>query len=208
VERIANPEPDLKSLTVEQLVTRLRESPVSEDAPPDAEDASPYLEEIIRRFEPLLRKTWRPIAPATEYPDFVHDVFVKLFGGLGRLHNAKAFPGYFHRVVLSVASDHYRKWRGIPHATAPALEEEEFVGALDEELQTAVFIRSYLEHLPPNEREVIYLEYFRDMQSPEIAKKLKLHPGAVRKTKSRALSRLRNLFLDDAEALDKNIPVE
>lgn len=199
-------------LTVEQLVSRLRDAFLDEAGLSDARDASPYVEEIIRRFEPLLRAAWRRVsqAPEYDYQDFVHDVFVKLFQGLPHLENAKAFPGYFRKVALSVVADHYRRRlrtaEPYPEAFEGAVEREaleSLVERVDDTLQTAVLVRSYLEHLPPKEREVLYLEFFRETPTKEIGKILKLTPGAVRMLKSRALSRLRKVLADEAESLTK-----
>lgn len=209
--RTANPDPDLRSLTVEQLVSHLRDSPLDKDAPSDAQDASPYVEEIIRRFEPLLRTAWRRVPQPYDYQDFLHDVFVKLFQGLRHLENSKAFPGYFRKVTLSVVADHYRKWFQLPKVEPRSSEGvevesrslEEVVESVDDTLQTAVLIRSYLEHLPPQEREVLYLEFFRETPTKEIGKILNLTPGAVRMVKSRALKKLRKVLADEAETLSK-----
>ena len=186
-------ESNIKLLTVEQLVSQLRASSKA--------DSSLYCKELIRRFEPLLRWAWRRGAFTAEYQDFVQDVFLRLFRGLPHLLNPKAFPGYFRQVALSVAADHSRKQFATPTDSAGNIEE--VVENFDEQILTRVFIRSYLEHLPPREREVIELDFLQELSVKEIGERLGFTPGGVRSIKSRALRRLRNLLTADAKALEK-----
>lgn len=181
----------LRSLTAEELIRRLRSaSPV---------DATPYCQELIRRFEPLLRRTWRRIAFRIEYEDFVQDVFLRLFRTLARLENPKAFPGYFRRVILSVAIDHARRLR----STVPETQTiAEAASTVDTEIYDAILVRSYLEHLPPQEQAVIKLGYLEGLDTSEVAKRLGITPGGVRGTKARAFKRLRAILLEEAERLE------
>jgi RNA polymerase sigma-70 factor (ECF subfamily) len=196
VEPTNNPETDLQSQTVEQLVSSLRDSP---------EESSAVFSEIIRRFEPLLRRAWwrrGGLHVSYTYQDFIQEIFLRLFAGLPRLENVKAFPGYFHKVALSVAADYYR--RQFATATVDIKEFEKVVTGLDHDILTGIFIRTYLERLSPREKEVINLEFYEGLSAREIAKQLGLKPGAVRMTKARALKRLRDLLAEDSKTLEDN----
>ena len=181
---------ELKLLTTEELILRLKEAPI--------ESASSYCEELISRFEPLLRRAWQRDIGG-EYQDFVQDVFVRLFAGLPQLRNPKAFPGYLRSIVLSVASYHWRSKGKTPSRTAA--EVDRLVHGFDETLITRIFIRTYVERLPSRERDVIAMAYLQDLSTGEIAHKLGMKTGAVRSLKGRALNRLRELFLEDAKDL-------
>lgn len=181
---------ELKLLTTEELILQLKDAPI--------QLASLYCEELITRFEPLLRRAWQREV-AGEYQDFVQDVFVRLFAGLPQLRNPKAFPGYLRSIVLSVASHHWRsKGRALSRTAA---EVERLVHGFDETLITRIFIRTYVERLPSRERDVIAMAYLQDLSTAEIAIKLEMKTGAVRSLKGRALNRLRELFLEDAKDL-------
>lgn len=189
-------EDDPSKVIVEELVRHLREGP--------AEAASPYCEELIRRFEPLLRRVWRRAGfglPYDQYPDFVQEVFVRLLGGLPHLQNPKAFPGYFRRIALSVVGDFGRE-----RARVAALDRhwrpERASRDADREILENIFVWSYLEHLAGREKEVLTLEFVHQMPVKEIAQKLGLTPGGVRTTKTRALNRLREILLADARVLE------
>ena len=181
---------ELKLLTIEELILRLKEAPI--------EAASLYCEELINRFEPLLRRAWQRDIGG-EYQDFVQDVFVRLFAGLPQLRNPKAFPGYLRSIVLSVASHRWRSKGRAPSRTAA--EVERLVHGFDETLITRIFIRTYVERLPSRERDVIAMAYLEELSTSEIAHKLGIKTGAVRSLKGRALNRLRELFLEDAKDL-------
>jgi len=184
--------PEVQALTVEQLVSGLRDK--SQD------ELSDYFAEIIRRFEPLLRRSWRRSAFSTEYPEYAQDVFLSLFRCLPYLRCAKAFPGYFRRVALSVAADHARKSTQL-HVRS-AMDVENLVSRVDESLFTAIFIRSYLEHLPTREKKVLNSLYLEGHEAGEIAKEMGLTVGAVHSIKARGIKRLREILNSDGKNIN------
>ena len=189
---MANRRAELKSLTTEELILQLRTAPLDE--------ASPYCEELIVRFEPLLRRAWQR-DPGSDYQDFAQDVFVRLFAGLPQLRNAKAFPGYFRSVALSVAARHWRKQKLDVKKTDR--DKETPFARTEDSLVTGIFVRSYLEHLPLRERQIIEMVFIEDRPMKEIAEALGLDTGTIRATKSRALKRLRRFILSDAKSLEE-----
>lgn len=190
---ISDTRSDLRLLTVEQLVKGLR------DGPP--QEVSDYFEELASRFEPLLRRSWRHGAFSSEYAEYVQDVFLILFRRLPELRSPKAFPGYFRKVALSVAVAHARKSKVLlPQANE---DIEDAVDRMDEALFTAIFVRSYLEHLPSSEKVVLTLKYIEGLRVNEIAREMKQTPQAVRSIKARGLRRLRDILLSEAQILEK-----
>lgn len=177
---------------MEELVSQLRLASSTE--------ASLYVEEIIRRFEPLLRAAWPRVALIVEYRDFVQEVFSRLFEGLPALRTAKAFPGYFRKIVFSVASSLARRSSSVHEVHVEEPNELPWVGG--EAFTLRIFVRSYLELLPRQEREVIRLLFLEELPTSEASERLGIEPGAVRMTKSRALRRLRELWLREALALE------
>jgi RNA polymerase sigma-70 factor, ECF subfamily len=191
--------PDLRvspsALPVERLVAGLlRAGP---------KEASAYAEEIIRRFEPALRNAWRQGAFHLDYEDFVQDVFVRLFGNLRSLRNPKAFPGFLYQVAHSVAASHARRSAALKAEPLDRLDKLE--DRFDERLLAGIFVRSYLEELPPREQEITKMAFLEERSAEDIARELDLTPSAVRATKSRAARRLRQILLLEAEALEREI---
>lgn len=153
--------------------------------------ADEAIKEILRRFHPLLRKYWR-WPRVGDYEDFLQEVMVRLFSALPHLRDPDAFPGLLRSIVLATSADLLRR------KSAETVDitdvAERFAVEFDESTATPLVVRSYLELLPPREREVLYLSFFADLDPAEIAKSLGLSAGAVRMTKSRALARLRTLL--------------
>jgi len=180
---------ELVDLTVSDLVKSLRS-----EAP---EKASPYCEELIRRFEPLLRSLWRRISFKAEYEDFVQDVFVRFFANFHRLKNPSAFPGYFRQVAFSVLVDYTRRDRR--GSTEPIDEAKlvEITTQMDEAILAGLLATTYLERLPIRERTILFMEYVEGFQLTEIAKFLGLTPQHVRTLKYRSLQQLRSLIVED-----------
>lgn len=154
--------------------------------------ASAAAGEVGRRFSPLVRKYWRA-QQCGEYTDFFQEVMVRLFVALPGLRESGAFPGLFRRIVIGAAADY---WRSLEPTVAdhrsdampaPEAVEESF----DEDLITCLIVRTYLEVLPPREREVIEFIYMHDLDVVEVAQAIGVTPGAVRTTKRRALQKLR-----------------
>jgi RNA polymerase sigma-70 factor (ECF subfamily) len=166
---------------------------------------SDYCEEILARFEPLLRRVWQRVAsfvtPFIEYDDFRHEVVVRLFAGLPRLNDAKAFPGFFRKMALSVATDLYRRSTRTPKIQDRVLEE--IASSVDEALLTGLYVRSYLEELPPRERQVMTLAFIDGLSNRNISERTGLSEGAIRTVKHRGMSRLRSFVLRDATLSSK-----
>jgi RNA polymerase sigma factor (sigma-70 family) len=190
----ADQDNSLESLTIEQLVNGLRDTPQSQ--------SSDYCRELIRRFEPLLRRYWRRVSRWTDYDDFLQETILRLFRGLPHLSNPKAFPGYFKRVAVGVATDFWRKQSPFEQASDRFFEQIE--SRMDDDILAGIFVRSYFEELPPREREILTLELVHGHTSDEIAIQTGLTPGAVRMSKSRGLRRLRSLMLRDSRVLANN----
>ena len=184
-----------ESIPLPKLLIQLRDGD-------DRDASSRAAAEIVRRFQPLLRKYWA-WHRLDEYRDFVQEVMVRLFAALPHLREPDAFPGLFRRVVIGTASDALRRKRSTG-IEAVDIDSEELTTEFDESLATAVIVRSYLELLPPREREVIYLLFFEDLDTTEVARDLNLSVGAVRMTKSRAVSRLRRVLLRSEKNFGEN----
>ncbi len=189
---MASDERPLRDVSVETLIEGLQRG--------SQEDAGPYCQEIIHRFEPLLRKAWRHLPQPTEYQDFVQDVFVRLFGGLPKLRDYRAFPGYFQRCVQSTVVTAFRKKR-LPEENMDD-RVTQIASQVDDEILTGVFLQSYLHLLPPRERKVLQLEWIDGLGPEEVAKTLGLSRGGASAAKSRGISKLRDIIASEARWLE------
>jgi RNA polymerase sigma-70 factor (ECF subfamily) len=182
-----------KEASIEDLIEALRAAP--------QENASPYCEEIIRRFEPLLRKAWRHLPRTAEYSDFVQDVFVRLFGSLPKLRDPRAFPGYFQRVVQSTVASAVRR-KEPPSESLDDTHSRKLASRLDRDILAAVFLQSYLHLLTPRERSVLQMEWVDELPPDEIRAALGLSRGGLSAAKSRAVNKLREIITHEAARLE------
>lgn len=155
-------------------------------------NASSAAVEIGRLFSPLIRKYWRD-QHCGEYADFFQDVMVRLLRALPQLREYNAFPGLFRRIVITAAADYWRT-QGQHDKNVVDIDIESLERSFDDDLSTPVLIRTYLDWLPPREKEVIEMIFMQDLDVEEIAKMLVVSAGSVRMTKARGLQRLRSLI--------------
>jgi RNA polymerase sigma factor (sigma-70 family) len=181
----------LAALTVEGLLTRLRTA--------DEETSIRIFTELVTRFEGVVRKGWSKTR-AIEYPEFVNEVFKRALGALPTLREPLAFPLFFKNVVRSVAGDLMRETMKSPEQLDAVTEAVE---AVENEITVPLIVRSYLEYLTEQERDVLELEYIAGFTTQEVATKLGLAPGYVRVLRSRALRRLRKVVDRDRRMLER-----
>lgn len=175
---------DLRDAQLPTLIAAMRS-----DSGPERERST---REILRRFHPLIRKYWYRHA-VSEYEDFLQEVMVRLFTALPRLRDEESFPGLLRNIVVAAAADFYRK-KQPPSVSIDAVSPEVLGEDFDQALATPLLVRSYMEVLPPREREVLYFSYLEDLSPSQIAARLGVTAGAVRMTKARALRRLHKLL--------------
>jgi len=155
--------------------------------------------ELVERFEPVVKKCWRKTRNV-EYQDFVNEVFERALGALPTLRQPKAFPLFFRRIVESVTGNLMRQAMKEPSA----LEEvDEVVSAVEAEITVPLIVRSYLEYLGEREQIVLELEYIYGYTTEEVARRMGVKPGSVRKMKSRALETLRAVVDRDRRMLER-----
>lgn len=152
--------------------------------------------EILRRFEPLLRKYCYSLGQlADSYEDFVQEVMLRVLIALPKLRQPLAFPGLMRHIVVSTAVDIWRKrGRENEEPVKSFLVAQDLAAAFDRTISTALVVRSCLEVLPPREREVIELLVVYELEVAEAARRLMLTAATVRMVKSRAIKRLRNVL--------------
>jgi RNA polymerase sigma-70 factor (ECF subfamily) len=128
---------------------------------------------------------------SSEAEDAVHDAFVTAWLKWGTLREADRFKPWFDRIVVNTCRNRLRKSRrrGTPaEVTELDRVSDDIHGAtLDRDLVGSAFV-----HLGPDDRIILALRYYRDLQVDEIARLLGLRPGTVKSRIHRALGRLRS----------------
>ena len=138
----------------------------------------------------------------SEAQDAVHDAFLTAWRRWETLREPASFPWWFRRIVVNTCRDRLR--RGTRHPTV-ALPDEPVVLTGDPTglvHDHAVLDRAFAV-LSADEKVVLILRYFLDLQTDDIARLLDIRPGTVGSRLHRAQARLRVALTeaDHAEAI-------
>ena len=132
----------------------------------------------------------------TEAQDAVHDAFVAAWRKYDTLRDPARFESWFDRIVVNACRDrmrHARRWRvkdlsartdvAGPDPTAPIADE--------------IVVRRALNQLGPDDRIVLALRFYRDLQVDDIAELMDIKPRAASSRLHRAVDRLRRILDED-----------
>lgn len=124
--------------------------------------------------------------------DLVQDALVRTFLR-GHHVDPLAAESYVRRAVLTIYIDGYRRrrrWDGVRHLLVRAERHE----GTDDDAAARVDVAAALGSLPPQQRACVVLRYYDDLTVPEIATRLGLADGTVKRYLSLAVRRLEGLL--------------
>ncbi len=135
--------------------------------------------------------------------DLVQDALVKCFGQARPLRDDQAAEAYVRRAVLTLFLDQTRRrrrWGGVVHLLARGEEEAAPQPAVGDRID----VQSALSTLSPRLRACVVLRFYDDLTVPEIARRLDLAEGSVKRYLSDATGQLEALLgpIADAEDVD------
>jgi len=155
------------------------------------------IRELVRRFQPWALDLAEALAAdAALAEDVVQESFITALEQLDDLRCPQAFPGWFRQIVRTHANRVTRKRREVlvekpvelsSEASSPRRRAEE------EELRRKV--REALHALPPVVRETAELFYLEERSCAEIAHRLDVPKGTVKRRLYDARKRLRSMLL-------------
>lgn len=156
----------------------------------------------MSRWEPMLEQVMRERAPRllayaamltgddAEAHDVLQDALVRSFSRGRRFDHVNAAEAYVRRAIGSVVIDRSRKRRPVPRdpvgqpaVAAPAADRD-----------AVMDVRRALRELGPRERTCIVLRFYDDLTVPQIATRLNLADGTVKRYLSDASARLADLL--------------
>ena len=154
-------------------------------------------------FRYLFARTWnREIAE-----DISQTVFVKAYGGLSGWRNLGKDPlAYFYTIARNALADY---WHGEQHN---AVSSTEFKQIADTQIspeimlihsQASEILKRTLGNLTKDQREVLIMRYFDELNYAEISKATGKSNDLVRQHHSRALKALRKIIKGRAAASNK-----
>jgi RNA polymerase sigma factor (sigma-70 family) len=119
--------------------------------------------------------------------DLVQDAIVKVFARMRTGFTPDVAEAYVRRTMLTLYVDGYRRrktWTTVVHLVA------EPDTRTDETAADRVDLRAALHALSPQERVCVVLRFYEDLTVPEIADRVGLAPGTVKRYLSNAMDRL------------------
>jgi RNA polymerase sigma-70 factor (ECF subfamily) len=139
----------------------------------------------------------RRVRDAAAAEDIAQEVIRRVTDALraGRIEQPAALPGYVFRTALYVCLHHGRSVGREARAldrfaggSGPQSADDALTGLITAERRATV--RLALERLAADDRELLRLVYFEQLEAPDIARRLGVTPEALRVRKHRALRRL------------------
>ncbi|MGN7702694.1 sigma-70 family RNA polymerase sigma factor [Cellulosimicrobium sp. 22601] len=164
------------------------------------------LDEIVRtRRRALVGYAYLLTGDVTDAEDLVQDALFRTFRrGRGATDFALA-ESYVRRAVLSGFLDgtrRRRRWDGVRHLLAPPVPTDR----VEPVVQARVDVVEALGALAPRERACVVLRYFSDLTVRDVAERLALSEGAVKRYLSDANAKLA-ARLGPLRVADDDLPV-
>lgn len=155
---------------------------------------------VAERGDALTHYAWLISGSADDAADLVQDALVKTFGRLRNGFTVTSAESYVRRAILNTWLDGGRRktrWRRIVHLIAVPEQGESAVPATESRLD----LHEELKKRTPRERACLVLRYYEDLTVDDIAERLGISSGAVKRYLSDGLGRM-------AVALADHDPVE
>ena len=122
--------------------------------------------------------------------DLVQDAIVKVFARARTGFVPDVAEAYVRRTMLTLYVDGYRRrrtWTGVRAVIAAGVPE---TTAHESGTADRIDLRAALRTLAPQERAVVVLRFYEDLTVPEIADRMHLATGTVKRYLSNALTKL------------------
>jgi RNA polymerase sigma-70 factor, ECF subfamily len=137
--------------------------------------------------------------------DITQDAFIKAFQNLNQLQDAAKFGAWLAVIASNLARNYLkREKRIILTDEMPAFESAESIAGTEESALRSLEIdrvRKAIRSLPPEQYQVVVLQYYHDLKVDEIAGLLKIKSGTVKSRLFRARQKLAAVLeLDDGSA--------
>lgn len=133
--------------------------------------------------------------------DLAHEAFLRLHRSLDKIDPKRDPAPWVFAVVSNIVRDHWRsKAHRVSKGSSELSEVEELSAEGDGQLEemerdeSARAVRQALNELDVDDREVILLRTYQEMDTPQVAKILGIKPDAVRQRHSRAVKRLGEVY--------------
>jgi RNA polymerase sigma-70 factor (ECF subfamily) len=125
--------------------------------------------------------------------DLVQEVFLRMLRYRSSYSEGRAFKPWIFQIARNALNDHFRKSVVLDDAPLPDLPSED-VDPM-ERLETTRRVRDALDHLTPEQRELLILTNVSDLSYAEVAQIFEISVNAARVRVFRAMQALREVYL-------------
>lgn len=119
--------------------------------------------------------------------DATHDTFIKVFKNFGKINRQSKINTWITTIATRTAIDIYNKNK---RQITYEFQEENYVSNADEFNYMKDELESYLDNIPPEQKQILILKYVEDLTEKEIAKRLFIKLGTVKSRIFRAKQKL------------------
>jgi RNA polymerase sigma-70 factor (ECF subfamily) len=163
----------------------------------------PILEQVMRERSPrLLAYAVLMTGSDAEAEDVLQDALVRTFSKGRSFDNVNLAEAYVRRAIPSVFIDRLRTRKAAEraHERDVTLHGDGLIADGEHEAtESALDVRAALAELPPRERACIVLRFYDDLTIPQIAERLGLAQGTVKRYLADASARLATLLDTEAD---------
>lgn len=144
-------------------------------------------------FERIYRFIYFRVGHKETAEDLTEEVFIKAFSKLHTVQKEERFSSWLYQIAKNQIIDHYRK-----NVSSVALEDVEhlleYESGIAESLDTTAdkkLVLICLEKLPREQRLVLNMKFFEELDNATIGRILSKKEGAIRVIQHRALAKLK-----------------
>lgn len=152
-----------------------------------------FIDLINNRQDKLYRIAFSYVRNQEDALDCLQESLLKGLKNFKKLKNKEYFDTWLIRILINTCNDFLknRKYDG-------AYYEENLSESITDDFDETLDLLNSLDKLNPDQREVIYLRYFKDMTYKEVGEVLKIKEGTVKSRLSRGIAKIKeNLRIGD-----------
>jgi len=163
--------------------------------------------ELVGRYFDELRAFLINSVPDQDCADVLQDIFTRVTVAAHQFGQRSSFRTYLYGIARRAIADYYRKKYAAQGIFDPASHSVEDINAVSPSsaaanLQTLRRLNACLRRLPVNDRLMIELFYWHDMQINEIAHIFKKSQVAIRQRLHRARVRLEKMIVGCTQGVE------
>jgi RNA polymerase sigma-70 factor (ECF subfamily) len=155
-------------------------------------------------YQPIYRYVYRQVGDVETARDLAAEVFHRLLRTVQSDGSPDRHPkAWLYRTAHNIVVDHYRRQQHRRHLPL----DDELINANDdpagaaERRLSAAQVRAALQHLTPDQRQVIVLKFLEGLSNQEVAAVIDKPVGAVKSLQHRGLAALQRQLSPDKETI-------